>query len=76
MNKNTVNAVQARINKSMTEFTIGHYRYIIHNEHPEFMPFVLRYTIGGNGEPFHVGNIVNGIFMPDDMPVRKEGGQK
>lgn len=72
MNKHTANAIQARINAGQTEFTIGAYRYICHYDHPEFGPFVLRYAMNGGGEPFHVGNIFAGDFVPADMPIRRD----
>lgn len=70
MNKNTVKAIQKRLDNGQPAFTIGNYWYVEHSEHAEFIPYVLRYS-QGSSNPFHVGNIVDGIFIPSDFPERR-----
>lgn len=78
MNKNTVKALQKRIDKHMTRFngqdpddvtfTIGDYDYECHFHCHDLKPYVLcrsQYLI------MHVGNIIDGVFSLADFPERR-----
>lgn len=94
MNKNTAKAIQKRINsyrwsyenvpescEGWEQFDIGDYRYVMHLDNHDLMPYVLRYShidygdgIYGNGydsNPVHVGNVIDWTFIPDDFPVKR-----
>ena len=66
MRKNTAKAIQTRIDKGQTDFVIGDCRYECHYDHPTFKPFIICYF--GGGLQYNVGNIVDGIFIPDAEP--------
>ena len=74
MNKNTVKAIQKRIDKGLKEFTIGKSLYVISDSNPEVFPYVKRYKNYGEGYVYDyhtMGNIIDGIFIPDYLIKRR-----
>ena len=94
MNKNTAKAIQKRINSyrfgyenhpeacdGREQFDIGHYRYVLHLDNHDLMPYVLRYFhtdygdgiygFGYDSNPVHVGNVIDWEFIPADFPERR-----
>ena len=79
MNKNTVKAIQKRVSiynqdNSYKEFTIGKSLYVISDSNPEVFPYVKRYKNYGKGYVYDyhtVGNIIDGIFIPDYLLKRR-----
>lgn len=76
MNKNTVKAIQKRLDNKAWNFyegcmDIGKSRYILHENNPEFKPYVLKYNVPDWGNPIHAGNVIDGIFIPADFPEKR-----
>lgn len=77
INKNTVKAIQKRIDiynsdNTFKEFSIGKWFYVISDINPEVLPYVKRYrTENLYSFDCAIGNIINGIFVPDYMFIKR-----